>query len=76
MARVDAEYRSYLDTTADEALERARANLPAGVETTLVRHSARSAAVGLLELAAEHEASIVVLGSSSTGAFGHIGWAA
>ena len=59
MARVDAEYRSYLDATADEALERARANLPAGVETTLVRHSARSAAVGLLELAAEHEASIV-----------------
>jgi nucleotide-binding universal stress UspA family protein len=72
MARVDAEYRSYLDATADEALERARANLPGGVEATFVRHSARSAAVGLLELAAEHEAVLVVLGSSSAGAFGHI----
>jgi len=72
MARVDAEYRSYLDATADEALDRARTNLPGGIETTFVRHSARSAAVGLLELAAEHEASIVVLGSSSAGAFGHI----
>ena len=72
MARVDAEYRSYLDATADEALERARENLPPGVEATFVRHSARSAAVGLLELAAEHEAVLVVLGSSSAGAFGHI----
>ena len=72
MARVDAEYRSYLDATADEALQRAQANLPTGVEASFVRHSARSAAVGLLELAAEHEAVLVVLGSSSAGAFGHI----
>jgi nucleotide-binding universal stress UspA family protein len=72
MARVDAEYRSYLDATADEALQRAQANLPPGVEASFVRHSARSAAVGLLELAAEHEAVLVVLGSSSAGAFGHI----
>ena len=72
MARVDAEYRSYLDTTADEALVRARTNLPRAVEATFVRRSARSAAAGLLELAAEHAASLVVLGSSSAGAFGHI----
>ena len=44
VAKVDAEYREYLDETADEALDRARERLPAGVSATFVRHSARSAA--------------------------------
>jgi len=72
MAKVDSEYREYLDETADEALERARATLPDGVPASFVRHSARSAPVGLLELAETHSANLIVLGSSSHGSFGHI----
>lgn len=72
MARVDAEYREYLDQVADEALGRAKAALPDGVQARYVRHSARSAPAGLLELAEQHDASMIVLGSSSAGVFGHI----
>ena len=72
MAKVDAEYREYLDKTAQDALDRARANLPEDQAATFVRHSARSAAVGLLELAEQHGANVIVLGSSSHGPFGHI----
>jgi nucleotide-binding universal stress UspA family protein len=72
MAKVDAEYREYLDETAADALERARANLPGDVPATFVRHSSRSGPVGLLELAEEHGANVIVLGSSSHGPFGHI----
>lgn len=72
MAKVDAEYREYLEKTAQDALDRARANLPADQPATFVRHSARSAAVGLLELAKLHGANVIVLGSSSHGPFGHV----
>lgn len=72
MARIDAEYREELERTADRALEQASANLPPGVPATFVRHSARSAPAGLLELAKEHDANLIVLGSSSHGAFGHV----
>ena len=64
MARVDAEYRAELDAAGDRALEAARANLPEGVAATFVRHSARSAPAGLLELAERHQADIIVHGSS------------
>ncbi|RYU09684.1 universal stress protein [Nocardioides iriomotensis] len=72
MARIDAEYRSALNDTADSALDQARAGIPADVPARFVRHSARSAPVGLLELAARRAADLVVLGSSSAGGFGHI----
>lgn len=62
LARVDAEYHSYLDTTAEEALATARRRVPDDVEATFVAHHARSAPAGLLELAAEHEARALVLG--------------
>ena len=72
MAKVDAEYREYLDETAAEALERARAYLPGDVPATFVPHTSRSAPAGLLELAERHGANVIVLGSSSHGPFGHI----
>ena len=72
MARVDAEYRDRLDAMADATLEEARAHAPEGVETRFVRHSASSAAGGLLELAEQHDARLLGLGSSSAGAFGHV----
>src|SRR6186713_97136 len=68
MARIDAEYREELDRAADRALEQARAYLVPGVPATFVRHAARSAPAGLLELAKDREANLIVLGSSSQGA--------
>lgn len=72
MARIDAEYHRALNEMADRALERAKADLPAGVPASFVRHSARSAPAGLLELAERFSADLIVLGSSSAGVFGHV----
>ena len=72
MAKVDSEYRQYLDAVADDALARARDNLPGDLPATFVRHGARSAPVGLLDLAEQYAANLIVLGSSSHGSFGHI----
>ena len=72
MAKVDAEYREYLDATADAALEQARADMPPDVEATFVRQNARSAPAGLLRLAEQNDANLIVLGSSSAGLFGHV----
>ena len=71
-ARVDAEYQAYLERTADEALEQARARLPADLAvSTVVRH-ARSAPRGLLDAAEEHDAAAIVTGSSAAGGTGHV----
>jgi len=70
MAKVDAEYQTYLDTQADAALDQARSELPSDVTATFVRQGSRSVATGLLE--AEHDASLIVVGSSSAGVFGHV----
>jgi nucleotide-binding universal stress UspA family protein len=71
-ARVDAEYREELERAADQALKVAKDNLPSGVRATFVRQSARSAAAGLLDVAEQHDAQMLVLGSSSAGMFGHV----
>ena len=72
MARIDAEYREYLEVAADEALAVARAHAPHGVATSYVRHGARSVPAGLLEVAEDRQARLIVLGSSSSGHFGHV----
>jgi nucleotide-binding universal stress UspA family protein len=70
--RMDADYRSYLDKAAARALRQARSRLPADVDAEFVVHHARSAPTGLLELAEAHDATLIVVGSSSAGVFGHI----
>jgi nucleotide-binding universal stress UspA family protein len=72
MARIDAEYRKELDEIADQALELARKSLPGDVSARFERHSARSAPAGLLEIAKQHDAYMIVVGTSSAGLFGHI----
>ena len=72
MARIDAEYRKELDEIADQALELARKNLPGDVSARFERHSARSAPAGLLEVAKQYDAYMIVVGTSSAGVFGHI----
>lgn len=71
-ARIDAEYQAYLDDVANQALDRARAELPADVSATFSMHRSRSAPSGLLEVAEQHDATMIVLGSASRGVFGHI----
>ncbi len=71
-ARVDAEYQQYLRQTADEALEKARTRLPSDIPSTFVVHDARSVPAGLLELAEQRDASLIVVGSSPAGGSGQV----
>jgi nucleotide-binding universal stress UspA family protein len=71
-AKVDAEYRAELDRTASEALDHARAQLAADVVASGRVHHARSAPAGLLEVAEQHDADLIVVGSSSAGVFGRV----
>lgn len=71
-AKVDAEYRAHLESSAAETLEEARAQLPAGVPATTTVQHARSVPAGLLDLARERDASMIVVGSSSAGAVGRV----
>lgn len=71
-ARVDAEYRDYLEQTARAALQKARAQLPSDLPASSLVHHARSAPAGLLEVAEERDASLIVVGSSSAGGTGHV----
>ena len=70
--RVDAEYQASLEAIANAALDRARARLPADIRAVYAVHHARSAPAGLLELAEQHDASVVVTGSSGAGGPGHV----
>jgi nucleotide-binding universal stress UspA family protein len=70
--RVDAEYRTYLTQRGEQSLDQARTRMPAGVKTTFVLHHAASIPTGLLEMAKEYDASVLVLGSSENGSLGHV----
>jgi nucleotide-binding universal stress UspA family protein len=71
-ARVDAEYQEHLDRAATDALEAARSRLPDDLPVSVVVHHARSAPAGLLEVAEEREASVIVAGSSASGGPGSV----
>ena len=71
-ARVDAEYQAYLEQTAEQALEQARARLPEDIQARTVLRHARSAPAGLLAVADERDADLLVAGSSSTGSSGTV----
>ena len=71
-ARVDAEYRAYLDEAARQVLDHARERLPDDVTATYAVRHARSATAGLMDAAQEHDAGLIVVGSSSAGVFGHV----
>jgi nucleotide-binding universal stress UspA family protein len=71
-ARVDAEYRAHFERAAEEALQQASAQLPADIASTALVHHARSAPAGLLEVADQNDASVIVVGSSSAGVVGRV----
>ncbi|MDN5929569.1 MAG: universal stress protein, partial [Pseudonocardia sp.] len=72
MGKVDAEYQDYLDRSAEQALDDAREVLPADAAATYVVTQARSTSAGLLEVAAEHGATLLALGSSTAGVLGRV----
>jgi nucleotide-binding universal stress UspA family protein len=72
IARVDAEYRQYMDEAAQQVLDDARERLPDDVPASFETLHARSAPTGLMEAAERHDASVIVVGSSSAGLFGHV----
>jgi nucleotide-binding universal stress UspA family protein len=71
-ARVDAEYQQALDHAASDALEAARSRLPDDLAVATVVHRARSTPAGLLEVAEQREASLIVAGSSPSGGPGSV----
>jgi len=72
VGRIDAEYQEYLDQEAAEALDAAREALHGGVAADYVVSRARSAAAGLVEIAQERAAAMIVLGSSTAGVLGRV----
>lgn len=72
MGRIDAEYQEYLDHSAKEATEQARALVPADLPAEFVVIRARSTSAGLLEVAQENAARMLVLGSSTAGVLGRV----
>lgn len=70
--RIDAEYRELLMKAAERTLVEAEARLPADTPAEFLAVPSRSVPTGLLELAAERDAAMIVLGSSSGGMFGHV----
>jgi nucleotide-binding universal stress UspA family protein len=72
VVREDTAYQSQLDDLTGNALAQARAELPADVTATFTTVKARSAPTGLLQAAEQHQASMIAVGSSAAGLFGHI----
>lgn len=72
VARIDAEYQEFLDGRAQQALDQARADVASDVPATFSAVHARSVPSGLLDVAEQHAATTIALGSSSAGVFGHV----
>ena len=70
--RVDADYRAYLKKHGEQSLEQARTWMPADVKTQFVLHHSTSIPTGLLEVVADHDATVLVLGSADSGGLGHV----
>jgi nucleotide-binding universal stress UspA family protein len=70
--QVDSEYRRLLDGMARAALQRARDRLPGDVAAASLVHHARSAPAGLLEMAEQRQATMIVVGASGHPAIGSV----
>lgn len=69
---VEQEYLRYVIGQAEQSLERVAAGLPKDVQIPTIVHESTSIPAGLTELAIANEASLVVLGSSSSGLLGRV----
>ena len=66
----DEEFRVTQEELAHKALARADNVIQSQIPATFTVHPARSVASGLMEVAQQHDASVVVLGSSAQGVLG------
>jgi nucleotide-binding universal stress UspA family protein len=69
-SRLDADYLAHQEKAAQEALARARTQIGPDLSVELVSRSARSVSSGLVDVARDRRATVVALGSSSTGLLG------
>jgi nucleotide-binding universal stress UspA family protein len=69
---IEHEYLRYVTSQASHSLERVVSQLPADLDIPTVVHQSTSIPTGLIELATAHDASIVVVGSSSSGLLGRV----
>jgi nucleotide-binding universal stress UspA family protein len=67
---VDDEYFQYVTSQASRSLERVVSHLPVDLDISVVVYQSTSIPRGLMELAADHDADLVVVGSSSSGLLG------
>ncbi len=70
LARVDAEYAAFLKQYAEDAISEAREFLGDGVRAEFMTKPAASATEGLVAVARETDAALVVLGSARHGPIG------
>lgn len=70
---VERDYLRYVSAQAQTSLERVVKQLPADVEVPIVVRQSTSIPMGLMELVEENDASLAVVGSSSSGLLGRIG---
>jgi nucleotide-binding universal stress UspA family protein len=70
LARVDAEYASFLASYAEDTIAEAREFVGGAVRAEYVSTSARTATEGLVTTATQTEADLLVLGSARHGPFG------
>ena len=67
---IEDEYRGYLASQATASLERVVDQMPGDLDISVIVHQSTSISNGLMELAAQHSADVVVVGSSSSGLLG------
>jgi nucleotide-binding universal stress UspA family protein len=69
---IEDEYLRYVTSQASKALERVISRLPAELDISMVVHQSTSIPAGLMELAVDDQADVVVVGSSSSGLLGRV----
>jgi nucleotide-binding universal stress UspA family protein len=69
---IEDEYRGFLASRASASLERVVGQVRGDLDFTVTIHHSTSIPIGLMELAAQHSADVVVVGSSSTGLLGRV----
>jgi len=69
---LEDEYRGFLASRAGASLERVVEQVRGDLDISVTVHQASSISHGLMELAAQHGADVVVVGSSSSGLLGRI----
>jgi nucleotide-binding universal stress UspA family protein len=69
---IEDEYRGFLASRASASLERVVGQLRGDLDITVAIHHSTSIPNGLMELAAQHSADVVVVGSSSSGLLGRV----